>query len=119
MGRAAAPLFAPLGFGDWRAVSAIIAGVTAKEAVVSTLAIMAGNPVGSIEMTQMLTETFTPLSAYCFMTFCLLYIPCIATLVTVRKELGSWKYVLQMILLQISSAWIFSFLFYQFGVLWN
>ena len=56
MGRAAAPLFAPLGFGDWRAVSAIIAGVTAKEAVVSTLAIMAGNPVGSIEMTQMLTE---------------------------------------------------------------
>ena len=116
-GKAIAPFFAPLGFGDWRAASALIAGLSAKEAVVSTLAVMAGSVVGSPAMNQMLAATFTPLTAYTFMTFCLLYIPCIATLATVRKELGSMKYVALMILIQVGFAWIFSFLLYHLGLL--
>lgn len=117
IGRFLAPVFAPLGLGDWRAVSALISGLSAKEAVVSTLAVMAQSPVGSASFTLMLNEIFTPLTAVVFMLFCLFYIPCIATLATVSKELGGLRYAIAMVIFQISFAWIFSFLLYRFGVL--
>ena len=112
LGRAAAPIFAPLGFGDWRAATALITGLTAKEAVVSTMAVLttAGS---SANLTGMLGEIFTPVSAFTFMVFCLLYMPCVATLAAIRRELGGMKYALVVMLFQTTVAWIVSFLFYQ------
>ncbi len=115
-GRFAAPIFAPLGFGDWRAATALITGLSAKEAVVSTLAVLVGaNSADSLS--SMLTSIFTPLSAFSFLVFCLLYMPCIATLATVKREMGGWKSALTVVIFQTSVAWIVSFLVYQIGSL--
>ena len=112
LGRAAAPVFAPLGFGDWRAATALITGLTAKEAVVSTMAVLTtAGSAGSL--TGMLGEIFTPVSAFSFMLFCLLYMPCVATLAAIRRELGGMHYALLVVLFQTTVAWIVSFLFYQ------
>ena len=112
LGRAAAPLFAPLGFGDWRAATALITGLTAKEAVVSTMAVLAGaSGAGSLDL--MLSEIFTPISAFSFMVFSLLYMPCVATLAAIRRELGGLKYALVIMFFQTTVAWIVAFLIYQ------
>jgi ferrous iron transport protein B len=112
LGRAAAPIFAPLGFGEWRAATALITGLTAKEAVVSTMAVLTtAGSTGSL--TGMLGEIFTPISAFSFMLFCLLYMPCVATLAAIRRELGGMHYALLVVLFQTTVAWIVSFLFYQ------
>lgn len=114
LGKLAAPIFAPLGFGDWRAATAILTGLSAKEAVVSTLAVLAG-ATGGIGLTEMLATIFTPLSAFAFMVFCLLYMPCVATLVTIKKEMGGWRYAILVVLFQCVVAWIVSFLIYSIG----
>jgi ferrous iron transport protein B len=116
MGKVAAPIFAPLGFGDWRAATALITGLSAKEAVVSTLAVLSG-AADTASLTTMLSTVFTPLSAYAFLVFCLLYMPCVATLATVRRELGGMKSALLVALFQIVVAWIVSFLVYNIGSL--
>lgn len=116
LGRAVAPLFAPLGFGDWRAATALITGLTAKEAVVSTMAVLTGTAGGS-SLALMLKEIFTPLSAFAFMVFCLLYMPCVATLGAIRRELGGLKYAMVVMLFQTSVAWITAMLIYQLGSL--
>ena len=115
MGKAAAPVFVPLGFGDWRAATALITGLSAKEAVVSTLAVLTGAAGG--DMTAMLTAIFTPLTAFCFLVFCLLYMPCVATLATIRREMGGLHYAFGVVLFQTCIAWVVSFVIYHIGIL--
>lgn len=114
LGKSAAPFFTPLGFGDWRAASALIAGVSAKEAALSTLAILS-NAAGGASLATLLTEIFTPLSAFSFMVFCLLYVPCIATLTVIRKETGRISISLLMLFGQTAIAWLVSFLLFHIG----
>jgi ferrous iron transport protein B len=114
LGKLAAPVFAPLGFGGWQASTALITGLSAKEAVVSTLAVLTGTSQGAA-LSAMLTTLFTPLSAVSFMVFCLIYMPCVATLATVRNEMGGWRYAFGVVLFQTILAWIVAFLVYQIG----
>lgn len=114
IGKWAAPIFEPLGFGDWRSATALITGLSAKEAVVSTMAVLTGATEGA-SLTAMLTQMFTPLAAYAFLIFCLLYMPCVATLATIRREMGGWRYALLIVLFQCIVAWVVAFLIYNIG----
>lgn len=105
-----APLFAPLGYGDWRVSTALMTGFMAKESVVSTLTQVMGEGVD-------LTMLFTPVTAMAFLAFVLLYTPCVAAIATVRSEQGGTRAALEMIVLQCSIAWIVSFVVYAFGLL--
>ncbi len=111
LGRFAAPFFAPLGFGSWQAASAAIAGLSAKEAVVSTLAVLT-HSINGIPAEHVLSAVFTPVSAFSFCVFCLLYVPCVATLITVGSRIGK-KTALLMMVSQCSAAWLVSFVFYN------
>ena len=104
------PIFGPLGFGDWRASVAILTGLVAKEAVVSTAGIL----YGSLANIQ---AAFTPLSAYALMAFTLLYSPCIAAIAAMKRELNSWKWTVFAVLMQTGTAWLVAFLIYQGGKL--
>lgn len=106
------PAFEPLGFGDWRAVSALITGLSAKEAVVSTFAVIAGTSEGPA-LWMMLKEVFSPLSAFCFMVFCLLYMPCIATLSAMRTITGKLWVSIAVMASQTAFAWVVTFLIFQ------
>ena len=114
IGTQAAPLFAPLGFGDWRAATALLTGISAKEAIVSTLAVLTG-AAGDPAAGTALTEIFTPLSAFSFLVFCLLYTPCIAALTAAGRRAGGWRHALAAALFQCAVAWIVSFIIYQTG----
>ena len=116
LGRAIAPIFAPLGFGSWEASTALVTGLTAKEAVVSTLAILMGAPdTGSL--VPLLGELFTPLTAGAFLCFTLLYMPCVAAMAAIKRELGSiWK-ALGVMVVQTTTAWVITFLVYTVGKL--
>jgi ferrous iron transport protein B len=116
IGRKIAPLFSPLGFGDWRAATALLAGVTAKEAVVSTLSILT-NVGESSELSTVLPKLFTPLSAYSFLVFTLLYMPCVAAFAATRREWGNWRGTLGVVAFQTTVAWVMSFLVFQIGSL--
>ncbi|MDD4690040.1 MAG: ferrous iron transport protein B [Eubacteriales bacterium] len=108
VGRTVSPVFAPLGFNDWRAATALITGLTAKEAVVSTFAVL-GVQASS------LSELFTPLQAFSFLTFTLLYMPCVAAMAAIRRELGSgWQATLAMVW-QTGIAWIVAMVVYTLG----
>ena len=114
LGRWIAPVFAPLGFGDWRMVTALVAGFTAKEAVVSTFGVILG--VGTEHLTTALHSLFTNASAGSFLTFCLLYTPCVAAVATIRRELNSgWK-ALGVVALQCVVAWVIAYVVYCIGV---
>lgn len=115
-GRWIAPLFAPLGFGFWQAAVALLAGLTAKEAVVGTLSILY-HPSSEAAMTAILQNVFTPVSALSFLIFVLLYMPCIAATAAIRREMHSWKWALGAIGFQTGVAWLASFAVYQFGTL--
>ena len=127
IGRHAAPFFAPLGFGDWRAATALLAGLSAKEAVVSTLTVLtlaagsdgagSGAAGSGAAAASVLGEIFTPLSALSFLIFCLLYVPCAATLATVYKVTGSRKYAAAMAVFQTVLAWLAAFAVYHIGIL--
>ena len=109
-----APLFAPLGFNDWRAATALITGLTAKEAVVSTLTVLTG-AASDAQLVLALNEMFTPLSAFSFLTFTVLYMPCVAAFATSRRELGStWQAVLTAAY-QTGAAYVVAFIVYQLG----
>ena len=114
MGKAAAPIFAPLGFGDWRSATALLTGVTAKEAIVSTLAVLTGAGEGT-SLSSLLTELYTPLSVFSFLIFCLLYTPCVAALAAMAKERGRKRSVLLILVFQCAVAWLAAFLFYTIG----
>lgn len=115
VGRLVAPVFAPLGFGDWRMVTALVSGFTAKEAVVSTFGVILG--VSTEQLRMALHQLFTVSSACSFLTFCLLYTPCIAAVATIRRELNSTIKTIGVVLLQCGIAWLVSWLVYQVGVL--
>ena len=115
VGQLIAPLFAPLGFGDWRMVTALISGFTAKEAVVSTLAVLLGTSMA--ELGSALTAVFTPLTAVSFLVFTLLYTPCVAAVATIRRELDSSLKALGVVLLQCGVAWAAAFVAYHLGML--
>lgn len=118
-GKLASPLFAPLGFGDWRAAAALITGLSAKEAVVSTLTVMAegvsmGGSTG-ISLPIMLVQIFTPLSAFSFLVFCLLYAPCAASMAAMAKTSGSIKHAFFTFVFQTALAWLAAFIIYNTG----
>ena len=115
VGQLIAPVFAPLGFGDWRMVTALISGFTAKEAVVSTLAVLLGTNVA--ELGGALGSVFTPLTAVSFLIFTLLYTPCVAAVATIKRELGSGLKTVGVVLMQCGVAWICAFLAYNLGAL--
>ena len=113
IGRLIEPLFHPLGFGDWRMVTALISGFTAKEAVVSTLAVLLNTSVA--QLSGALTGVFTAASAVSFLTFTLLYMPCFAAVAAVKRELGGAKYAVAAMAAQCGVAWIVACLVYQIG----
>ena len=115
LGRLVAPIFTPLGFGDWRMVSALVSGFTAKEAVVSTFGVILG--VGTEQLGAALHSIFTTASACSFLTFCLLYTPCVAAVATIRRELNSGIKTVFVVVMQCVIAWIAAFLVYLLGVL--
>lgn len=115
IGSLIAPIFRPLGFGDWRISTALITGLTAKEAVVSTLAILAGGGTDA-GLAAALTTMLTPASALAFLTFVLLYMPCVATFAVIRKEIGT-KHAIGSAVYQCCTAWIFAFLVYTIALL--
>jgi len=115
IGKVIAPVFAPLGFGDWRASTALITGLAAKEAVISTLAVLTGS--GSAGLVTTLSEMFTPLSAFSFLIFTLLYTPCIAAIGAYRNEMKSTRAAVVMVFFQIAVAWVAAFLVYRVGLL--
>jgi len=115
IGRFISPLFAPLGFNDWRASTALITGFVAKEAVVSTLAVLTGTSVTNLPAA--LSSLFTPLTAVSFLVFTLLYTPCIAAVNAVRREMNSVRSAVAMVLYQTGVAWIMSFIVYHVAAL--
>jgi len=123
IGRFIVPFFAPIGLGFWQIVVALIAGISAKEVVVSSTAVLFGvasitSPEGMASLMSSLTAIgFGPLNAYCLMVFCLLYVPCAATLATIKKETGSWGRVGLSAAFQIAVAWVITFLVYHIGLL--
>jgi ferrous iron transporter FeoB len=119
LGKLIAPVFIPLGFGDWRPTMALITGIVAKEAVVDTLGILygGGHAITTGALALPLQHVFTPLSAYAFMTFTLLYMPCMAAFSTLKREMGSWRWTLGTVLYQTAVAWIVACLIYQVGSL--
>ncbi|MFR3071830.1 MAG: ferrous iron transport protein B [Paeniclostridium sp.] len=103
LGHLIAPLFAPLGFGDWRAGVSILTGISAKEVVISTMEIVYGN------LNTTLPQSFTSVTAYGFLVFSALYTPCIAALSTMRKEYGS-KMMFISATYQFAVAWVAAFI---------
>ena len=115
LGRLVSPVFAPLGFGDWRMVTALVSGFTAKEAVVSTFGVILG--VSTEQLGTALHSLFTTASAASFLAFCLLYTPCVAAVSTIRTELRSgWKTV-GIVFAQCLVAWLAAFVVYHVGLL--
>jgi ferrous iron transport protein B len=116
VGKLVAPVFAPLGFADWRAATALVTGLTAKEAVVSTFAVLLGASDSS-SVIPLLSQIFTPLSAFSFLTFTLLYMPCVAAMAAVKREMGGWKSAIGVMAFQTVTAWIVALIVYQIGSL--
>ena len=113
LGQLVSPVFAPLGFGDWRMVTALVSGFTAKEAVVSTFGVILG--VSTEQLQQALHMLFDARSAASFLTFCLLYTPCVAAVATIKRELGSRAKTVAVVIAQCAVAWLAAFLVYQIG----
>lgn len=113
LGSLFAPIFAPLGFGDWRASTALITGLTAKESVVSTLTLLLGGDVSQIQ------TLFTPFTAIVFLVFTLLYTPCVAAIATVKRELGSVRSAAVTVFMQCAIAWIMALLVRCVGMIFG
>ncbi len=111
IGSLIAPIFAPLGFGDWRVSTALITGFTAKESVVSTLTVLLGDSGN-------LASLFTPFTAVVFLVFTLLYTPCVAAIATVKREMGTKSAVLTVVI-QCAIAWLAAFAIHGIGVIFG
>ncbi len=122
IGRWLVPFFAPIGLGFWQIAVALIAGISAKEVVVSSCAVLFGvvnanSPAGMAQFAQVLSGIgFGPLNAFCLMVFCLLYVPCAATLATIHKESGSWGWTAFVAAFQVAVAWLVTLLAYRVGL---
>ncbi len=108
-----APVFAPLGFGDWRAATALITGITAKEVVISTLSVLTGS--GDEMVDSALQTIFSPLTALSYLTFALLYPPCVAALAAIKREMNSGFATLCIMAYEITIAWLMAFAVYHIG----
>ena len=122
-GRVLVPIFKPTGLGYWQIILALISGIAAKEVVVSSTAVLFGignvaSQAGMVTLSGLLASTgFGALNAYALMVFCLLYIPCAATIATIRRESGSRKFTAGVIVFQLLIAWIMATLVFQIGSL--
>jgi ferrous iron transport protein B len=116
IGGVIAPLLQPIGFGSWQAGSALLTGFLAKEAIISTMNIIYFVP-DEASLQGLLASTFTPLSAYSFMAFILLYIPCLATVATIYKETGSKKWTIFSCFYALIIAYVISLIIYHGGKL--
>ena len=125
VGHMLVPVLAPAGLGMWQSGVALLSGISAKEVVVASFAVLCGvanansdaGMAAIVENIHSINPGFGPLNAYCLMLFCLLYVPCVATVATVKKESGSWKFTMGMLLFQLILAWGVSVLVYQTGSL--
>lgn len=123
LGKTLVPIFTPIGLGYWQIVVALISGIAAKEVVVSSCSVLFGisninSALGMQTMVGALAAIgFGAVNAYALMTFCLLYTPCAATLATIQRELGSWKWTGLVVLFQLTIAWLITFFIYQVGLL--
>ena len=116
IGKWIAPVFAPLGFGKWQCAAALMTGLGAKEAVVSTLTMLTGAAEG--QLAGVLGTLFpSSLSAVSFLVFTLLYMPCVAAMAAVRREMGSMLEAVGMMVFQTSIAWLAAFVVYNAGTL--
>lgn len=116
IGHTIAPIFTPCGFGTPQVAVSLLSGVAAKEAILSSMAILYG-AAGSGTLTDILPSVFTPLSGYSFLVFVLLYVPCAAAVATLYTELRSAKLTAFSVIWQICAAWIISTLIFQIGSL--
>lgn len=122
-GQAVEPVMAPLGF-DWKMSAALIAGITAKEFIISTLGVLyqeSGEELDTTALSARIAadETVNRANALSFMVFSLLYIPCVATAAVIRRESGSWKWSLISIVTTLVVAWLFAFITFRIGsMLW-
>ena len=123
LGKWIVPFFAPIGLGYWQIVVALIAGISSKEVVVSSCAVLFGissvtSDAGMAALSGSLGALgFGALNAYALMTFSLLYVPCAATLATIKKETGSWGWTGLVAVFQIAVAWLVTFAVYHIGLL--
>lgn len=123
IGKAVVPIFKPIGLGYWQIIVALIAGIAAKEVVVSSCSVLFGiqNITTSTGMTAMVstlgTMGFGAANAYALMVFCLLYVPCTATIATIHRELKSWKSTSGILGFQLIVAWVMSFIVYHIGTM--
>lgn len=115
IGQLISPIFAPLGLSDWRISTSLLAGLSAKEAVVSTMGVLMGTGLDGLG--NALSSVFTPLTALSFLVFTLLYTPCVAAIATLRAELGSRLHTTGVIVLQCVIAWVCAFSVYNIGLL--
>ena len=111
LGSVIAPALAPLGFGDWRASTALVTGLIAKESVISTLTVLLGATSPAA-----LSTMFSPFTAYVFLVFTLLYPPCVAAIGAVKSELGA-RYAVAVFAFQVTVAWIVAFVVHSAGIL--
>ncbi len=122
IGKWITPFFVPIGLGFWQIAVALIAGISAKEVVVSSCAVLFGivnasSPEGMTAFSSALAGIgFGSLNALCLMVFCLLYIPCAASLATIRKETNSWKWMFFSAAFQLAVAWVVTFVVYHIGL---
>lgn len=125
IGRLLVPLLAPAGLGMWQIAVALISGISAKEVVVSSFSVLFGvsntnsaaGMASIVANVQAQNPAFGPLNAYCLMLFCLLYIPCVAAVATIRKESGSWKFTGRLMAFQVLLAWLAAVAVFQIGSL--
>ena len=110
LGNFVTPVFHPLGIDDWRISTAFLTGFMAKESVVSTLTVLLNGDLDKLPV------LFTPLTAFVFLVFSLLYTPCVAAIATVKRELGNW-YAVLVVAVQCAIAWLVAFIVYLFGSL--
>ncbi len=123
IGKVLVPVFAPIGLGYWQIVLALISGIAAKEVVVSSCSVLFGignvtTQAGMANLSELLGQMgFGPLNAYALMVFCLLYVPCMAAVATIKKETESWRLTGIMAVFQLVIAWVMAFLIFQIGSL--
>lgn len=115
IGRFVSVVFRPLGFGDWRAATALITGLSAKETVISTLAILTGSASASQPLLQ--TVFVSTASVVSFLTFTLLYMPCVASFSAMRREMGKTRYAVYAMCYYTTLAWIVAFIVYRIALL--
>ncbi|MGM9986731.1 MAG: ferrous iron transport protein B [Bacillaceae bacterium] len=113
IGGVIAPIFTPLGFGTWEASASLLTGFLAKEVVVSSMSIIYGVTEGALGTT--IASAFTPLSAYAFLTFVLLYVPCLATVAVIRRETASLKWTIFSVIYPLVTAYVVALLVYTIG----